>query len=87
MRIQIAKILLVLMTLSGIIMPIHAYAHGLADTQESHSMEINTQHDADSDSISCDHCCHLSSHSLVFDANEHFFQLSTSQKCLILLWT
>lgn len=64
MRIRIAKVLLVLMTLSGIVMPIHAYAHELADTQESHSIEIDAQHDTDSDSISCDHCCHFSSHSL-----------------------
>ncbi len=72
MRTQIAKILLVLMTLSGLIMPIHAYAHGLADTQESHSMEMNTPHDADSDSISCDHCCHFSSHSLGLVQNISF---------------
>lgn len=45
-------------------MPVHAYAHELADSQESQSIEMNTQHDADSDSISCDHCCHFSSHSL-----------------------
>jgi len=65
MRIRLAKILLVVMTLSGIVMPIHSYAHELADTQESHSsIETNTQHNTDGDSISCDHCCHFSSHSL-----------------------
>ena len=64
MQIQLAKILSVLMTLSGIIMPINAYAHELANTQESHSIEMNSEHDTDSDSVSCDHCCHFSSHSL-----------------------
>ncbi len=86
MRTQIAKILLVLMTLSGIIMPIHAYAHELADSQESHSMEMNTQHDTDSDSISCDHCCHFSSHSLglvqkiSFVANQRINEVLNFQK-------
>ncbi len=64
MRTQIAKILLVLMTLSGIIIPIHAYAHELAESQDSHSIEMDSQHDTERDSISCDHCCHFSSHSL-----------------------
>ena len=59
-----AKILLVLMTLSGIIMPIHAYAHELSESTESHAHEMDVQHESDSDSVSCDHCCHFSSHSL-----------------------
>ena len=64
MRTQIAKFLLVVMTLSGVVMPIHAYAHELAETQDSHSTEMDAQHDTDGDSISCDHCCHFSSHSM-----------------------
>ena len=64
MRIRIAKVLLVLMTLSGIIMPIHAYAHELAESQESHAFNMDVQHESDRDSVSCDHCCHFSSHSL-----------------------
>ena len=44
-------------------MPIHAYAHEMTETQESHSIEQNTQHDTNSKSIACDHCCHFSSHS------------------------
>ncbi len=64
MKILIAKVLLVLMALSGVVMPIHAYAHELSDAQESHSIEIDIQHDSKADSISCDHCCHFSSHSL-----------------------
>jgi hypothetical protein len=59
-----AKILLVLMTLSGIIMPIHAYAHELTEVAEGHSLDMNAQHNSDTDSDSCDHCCHFSSHSL-----------------------
>jgi hypothetical protein len=64
MSINLAKLLLLIMTLSGIVMPIHAYAHELTDTQESHSIEMDAQHDTDGESISCDHCCHFSSHSL-----------------------
>ena len=64
MRIHLAKMLLLIMTLSGIIMPIHAYAHELADTQDTHSIKMDVQHDTDGDSITCDHCCHFSSHSL-----------------------
>ncbi|GEM_PF-1739876 len=65
MSTNLAKLLLLILALSGIIMPIHAYAHELADTQESHSsIEMDIQHDTDGDSISCDHCCHFSSHSL-----------------------
>jgi hypothetical protein len=64
MRIRMVKILLVLMTLSGIIMPIHAYAHELTEATESHAFELDTQHDSDTGAISCDHCCHFSSHSL-----------------------
>jgi len=44
-------------------MPIHAYAHELAGTQDSQSIEMDAQHNTD-DSITCDHCCHFSSHSL-----------------------
>lgn len=58
------KILLVLMILSGIIMPVHAYAHELAETAEGHSLEMDVQHQSESDVDSCDHCCHFSSHSL-----------------------
>lgn len=64
MRTRMAKILLVVMTLSGLVMPIHAYAHELAETQENHALEMDTQHSSDSDSVSCDHCCHFSSHSM-----------------------
>lgn len=64
MKIQMAKILLVLMTLSGIIMPIHAYAHELSESTESHAHEMDVQHESDSDSLSCDHCCHFCSHSM-----------------------
>jgi hypothetical protein len=64
MHIHLAKLLLLIITLSSIIMPIHAYAHELADTQDSHSIEMDAQQDTDGDSISCDHCCHFSSHSL-----------------------
>ena len=64
MRIRTAKILLVLMTLSGIIMPIHTYAHELVETTEGHAFELDAHHDSDIDSVSCDHCCHFSSHSL-----------------------
>jgi len=64
MQIRMAKILLVLMTLSGIIMPIHAYAHELAETAEGHSLEMDVQHESKSDVDSCDHCCHFSCHCL-----------------------
>jgi len=52
------------MTISGIIMPIHAYAHEMTETQDSHTIEMDSNHDTDSMSKSCDHCCHFSSHSM-----------------------
>ena len=64
MCLNLAKLLLLVMTITGIVMPIHVYAHELADTQENHSMKMDAQHDTDGDSISCDHCYHFSSHSL-----------------------
>ena len=62
MRIRLAKILLFIMTFSGISMTMHAYAHELTENQAGHAIEIETQND--DDSILCDHCCHFSSHSL-----------------------
>ncbi len=62
MRIRIAKILLVLMTLSGIIIPIYAYAHELANCPDDRLIDVNN--DFNSNEIVCDHCCHFSSHSL-----------------------
>ena len=64
MYIRMAKILLVLMILSGVVMPIHAYAHEPVETTEAHIHELDAHHDSDTDSVSCDHCCHFSSHSL-----------------------
>ncbi len=64
MQICLAKIILVLMILSGVVMPFHAYAHELAETTEGHAHELDVHHDSDTDSVSCDHCCHFSSHSL-----------------------
>jgi len=63
MQIHLAKFLLLVMTILSIVMPIHAYAHEMTETQESYSIEVNTQHNTDSEPISCDHCCHFSSHS------------------------
>ncbi len=65
MRIRLAKILLAIMVISGIVLPIHAYAHEIAETQNNHSFEkdaIDTEYESDSNA--CDHCCHLSSHSV-----------------------
>jgi hypothetical protein len=64
MRNLIAKVLLVLMTLSGVVMPIHTYAHELTNTQDSYSIEMDVQYDSGADATFCDHCCHFSSHSL-----------------------
>jgi len=64
MRIQLAKILLVLMTFSGIIMPVYAYAHELANCPDDRLTDLNNDYDSDSIEIICDHCCHFSSHSL-----------------------
>lgn len=73
MRTRLAKILLVLMTLSGIIMPMHAYAHDLVDSHDMHSTAFDTQHHDDSEKISNDHCSHFSSHSLgILRTNSNF---------------
>jgi hypothetical protein len=65
MHSRLAKILFLIMTLSGIIMPIHAYAHDILDsTHEMHEMESGTQQHDEGEAISCDHCCHFSCHSL-----------------------
>ena len=45
-------------------MPIYAYAHELAETTEGHAFERDVQHESDSDSVSCDHYCHFSLHTL-----------------------
>ncbi len=66
MRNHLAKFLLLVMTLSGIVMPIYAYAHGMPEIQDSLSIDADTQHGTDSESISCDHCCHFSAHFLGF---------------------
>jgi len=59
-----AKILLVLMTLSGIIMPIHAYAHELVNCPDDQLVDVNNDYNTDINEVVCDHCCHFSSHSL-----------------------
>jgi hypothetical protein len=64
MRTILSKFLLLLMTITGIFMPIHAYAHEISATQDSHYTTMDTSHDTDGASKSCDHCCHFSSHSL-----------------------
>lgn len=63
MRIRIAKIMLIIIALSGLMTP-HAYAHDLAEVTESHVLAFDTQHTSDTDSVSCDHCCHFFSHSV-----------------------
>ncbi len=48
-------------------MPIHAYAHESAESQERHPVELSNldeQHDKAGDSVSCDHCCHFSAHAI-----------------------
>ncbi len=64
MRIYLAKFLLLAMTITGIVMPIHAYAHEMTEIQDGYTIEMDSGHDTDSISKSCDHCCHFSSHSL-----------------------
>lgn len=64
MRTNLAKFLLVVITITGITMPIHAYAHEITEAQDSHTLEIDSSHGTDGVSTSCDHCCHSSSHSL-----------------------
>ena len=64
MRTNLAKFLLVVITITGVTMPIHAYAHEMTETQDSHTLEIDSSHGTDGVSTSCDHCCHFSSHSL-----------------------
>jgi len=64
MRLNLAKFLFLAMTISGIIMPMHAYAHEMTESQDSHTIEIDSSHDTDGVSKSCDHCCHFLSHSL-----------------------
>jgi hypothetical protein len=64
MRLNLAKFLLLVMTITGIIMPIYAYAHEMTETQNSQTIETDSSHDTDGVSKSCDHCCHFSSHSL-----------------------
>lgn len=64
MRHNLAKVLLLVMTISSIVMPIHAYAHELTETQDSPSIKIDSSHGTGSVTIPCDHCCHFSSHSL-----------------------
>lgn len=63
MRIRIAKTMLIIMALSGLMTP-HAYAHDLAEITESHVLAFDAQHNSDTDSVSCDHCCHFFSHSV-----------------------
>jgi len=64
MRTQLAKILLVVMTLSGIVIPIYAYAHELVNCPDDRLIIVDNDYDSDSNIIICDHCCHFSSHSL-----------------------
>ncbi len=64
MRFNLAKFLFLVMTISGIIMPLHAYAHEMTETQGSYIIEMDSSHDTDGMSKSCDHCCHFSSHSM-----------------------
>jgi len=67
-------------------MPIHAYAHELAETAEGHALEMDVQHESGSYSVSCDHCCHFSSHSLglvqklFFAANHRFNEVLNFQE-------
>lgn len=76
MRLHTAKFLLLLVTISGIIMPIHDYAHASAESQESYPherhfqesdlmeiTELGGQHDPSCNSATCDHC-HFSSHAV-----------------------
>ena len=62
MQIKLAKLLFLVMIVTGIIMPIHAYSHEMSETRESHSVELESQHNQDNESVFCDHCCHFSSH-------------------------
>jgi hypothetical protein len=64
MKILIAKVLLVLMTLSGVVMPIYAYAHELVNCPDDQLTNVDNDYGSDSNKIICDHCCHFSSHSL-----------------------
>ena len=64
MRLNLAKFLLLVITITGIVMPIHAYAHEMTEIEDNHSLKMDTSHDTDGVSKSCDHCCHFSSHSL-----------------------
>jgi len=64
MGLNLVKFLLLVMTITGIVMPIHAYAHEMTETQDSHFIKMDSSHDTDGVSKSCDHCCHFSSHSL-----------------------
>jgi len=64
MRLKLAKFLLLIITITAIVMPIHAYAHGMTEIEDNHSLKIDTGHNTDGVSKSCGHCCHFLSHSL-----------------------
>lgn len=63
MRQLIANLLLVIMCLTGILMPVHAYAHNLSDS-EIQLMYEHEHDEQDTNSHACDHCCHSTSHCL-----------------------
>ncbi|GJM04692.1 MAG: hypothetical protein DHS20C09_06830 [marine bacterium B5-7] len=65
MQFRLAKILLLILTLSCVIMPIQSYAHGMpVSTHDMHEMGTDNQQDNEGEATSCDHCCHFSCHSL-----------------------
>ncbi len=88
MRTPLTTFLLVIMLLSGVVLPIHAYAHELTESQNSHMVELDTHHESEKESLACDHCCHFSSHSLgliqTFSAstNQQTKSISVRQKTI-----
>lgn len=61
---RFVKVLLLVLSLSAVIMPVHAYAHVLFEDTHAETGVMPDYHHDQEQSVSCDHCCHYSSHAL-----------------------
>lgn len=63
MRLNLAKLLCLLMLGTGTILPVHAYTHTDIEKNSEYNF-VSDSHQNDNAQTSCDHCCHLSAHVL-----------------------